>query len=155
MSQHLLILAVGITHAYLIHLLMTLPEFYRSEDWTVDEVVAHNSHFKYPPRISLDSADLTRHLQGCGEDGVPLVIEGLHKHPEWEAGLFNLEYFVGQVDSSASFTFFFWCIGLNNIRPACEGCPNTERQDSVRRTRPSFIETRLRIPKADGRLFTR
>ncbi|KAJ7824687.1 hypothetical protein B0H13DRAFT_2443554, partial [Mycena leptocephala] len=69
------------------------------QDWTLETLVRTSKNFYHVPRVrwsrtrstAAQAAQIQEH-EGANQ-GVPLVVEGLHKHPEWIQDKFTPEWF--------------------------------------------------------------
>jgi hypothetical protein len=66
------------------------------QDWTLETLVRTSKNFHHVPRIRgsrtrSTAAQIQEHEDA--NQGVPLVVEGLHKHPEWIQHKFTPEWF--------------------------------------------------------------
>lgn len=75
------------------HSLPAIPTITTS-GWTLETLIASGPRFKPVPRISMDlpQAETSLALHNHEESGIPLVLEGWHKHEGWPVDLFNLEW---------------------------------------------------------------
>lgn len=62
-------------------------------DWSLDNLVKYSDRFHPIPRISSSNSALTTKIDEFEKNGVPIIIEGLHKHPKWPKEQFNLDWF--------------------------------------------------------------
>jgi hypothetical protein len=74
-------------------------------DWTVESLVTSSSNFIQVPRVSASLSPtvlLTKVLEH-EKTGVPLIIDGWHKRPDWDNELFSMEGFVSDRTQSKSY----------------------------------------------------
>jgi hypothetical protein len=69
--------------------------FVSSKDWTVDALVKRGPRFREVPRVSAlqPLPKLVAAIETHERSGVPLIIEGWHKHPEWPKNKFTVDWF--------------------------------------------------------------
>ncbi|KAI0320738.1 hypothetical protein OF83DRAFT_1052549 [Amylostereum chailletii] len=69
------------------------PDLYTSEVWNLDDLVARSPRFHHVMRTPMSNC-LETGIQWYANTGEPLIIEGLHNHPDWRHVIFNLDWFV-------------------------------------------------------------
>ncbi|KAF8892491.1 hypothetical protein BD779DRAFT_1190079 [Infundibulicybe gibba] len=62
--------------------------------WSLEKLVSRSENFHHIRRVSATSTDLHTHIANYERDGIPLVIEGWHKHQYWPANLFDVDWFI-------------------------------------------------------------
>lgn len=64
-----------------------------SQDWTsAPALVKQGKRFELVPRVSISAHELSSTIQAHERSGVPLIIEGLHKHTEWPKDMFHIDW---------------------------------------------------------------
>ncbi|KAG5647260.1 hypothetical protein DXG03_000795 [Asterophora parasitica] len=61
-----------------------------TKDWSLNRILASGKNFQRVPRVS--STATTKKINESERNGLPLIIEGLHKHPEWKWTYFKPEW---------------------------------------------------------------
>ena len=64
-----------------------------TKGWTLDSLINKSINFHRVPRVSVLSHSLLQYIIDYEIYGVPLVIEGCHKHKNWNADEFTLDSF--------------------------------------------------------------
>lgn len=66
-----------------------------SKDWTVDALVKRGPRFQRVPRVSATApvSRLCSVIEDHERTGIPLIIEGWHKHRKWDKKLFTVDWF--------------------------------------------------------------
>ncbi|KAF9475840.1 hypothetical protein BDN70DRAFT_883160 [Pholiota conissans] len=65
-----------------------------TKNWTLGGILSQGSNFHAVHRVSILSDALSETILEYDAQGVPLVIEDFHKHPEWPQYLFTLDKFI-------------------------------------------------------------
>lgn len=85
-----------------------------TRNWTLKTILDQAPNFYAVDRVSAtsDALDLTEAVTHHEREGIPLVIEGVHKHPEWPQHVFTLDEFSngtspGMFNSSLQRLLFF------------------------------------------------
>ncbi|KAJ6496998.1 hypothetical protein C8R47DRAFT_972763 [Mycena vitilis] len=77
-----------------------------SREWTLEALVSHSKNFYPVPRVRWSPGRDTVKSQIRGHEdanqGVPLVVEGLHKHPGWKQDKFTPEWLQHNVPGNIS-----------------------------------------------------
>lgn len=63
-----------------------------TQHWTFDSIVKCGARFHPVPRISATEADLSALIDGHEQSGIPYIIEGWHKHPNWPKDKFHIDW---------------------------------------------------------------
>lgn len=66
--------------------------------WSLDEIHDEGDNFHLVERVSATAPDLLQKIKKYEANGVPLVIEGFHKHPKWPQRMFTIDQFVDTHD---------------------------------------------------------
>lgn len=75
-------------------------------DWTLEGILKKGSRLKLVPRVSaLDQEAMTKAIKEHERSGVPLIIEGWHKHRGWEAGLLDIEWLLRNKGNEGKYFF--------------------------------------------------
>jgi hypothetical protein len=66
-----------------------------SEGWTVDKLVGSAQRFRKVPRVSAlaSTQTLLSAIEDYERSGIPLIIEGWHKHQNWPKDIFSVHWF--------------------------------------------------------------
>jgi hypothetical protein len=64
-----------------------------TKGWTLNSLINKSINFHRVPRVSVLSDSLSQCIKDYETSGVPLVIEGCHKHPKWSTEEFTLDSF--------------------------------------------------------------
>jgi hypothetical protein len=66
-----------------------------SKDWTVDALVKRGPRFQKVPRVSATAPipQLCSAIEHHERNGIPLIIEGWHRHRKWDKKLFTVDWF--------------------------------------------------------------
>jgi hypothetical protein len=64
-----------------------------TKGWSLNSLINQSINFHRVPRVSVLSDTLLQSVDDHETFGVPLVIEGCHKHPNWRAEEFTLDSF--------------------------------------------------------------
>lgn len=69
------------------------PHKIQAKDWSLEHLLS-NTNFRSVRRVSalLPTSRLLHELESHERDGLPLIIEGWHKHPQWPKDLFDMEW---------------------------------------------------------------
>ena len=65
-----------------------------TKGWTLDGIIEEGDNFHHVERVSATAPDLLDKIKKSEANGVPLVIEGFHKHPKWPQHMFTIDQFV-------------------------------------------------------------
>ena len=71
-----------------------------TKGWSLNSLIDRNINFHRVPRVSVLSDSLLQSIDDFEKSGVPLVIEGCHKHPKWSTEEFTMDSFVSSSSSS-------------------------------------------------------
>jgi hypothetical protein len=63
-----------------------------SAGWSLNELVTRGRRFCEIPRVSVSDQNLEVTIRRHEASGVPLVIEGMHKHETWPNAMFNIQW---------------------------------------------------------------
>jgi hypothetical protein len=72
---------------------MQSQNFYEIQDWSLNKLLSKSKRFRPVPRIMASSPDLANALDDYERSGIPLIVEGVHKHGRWHADMFNPTWF--------------------------------------------------------------
>ncbi|CAA7271539.1 unnamed protein product [Cyclocybe aegerita] len=61
--------------------------------WSLDGLLARGNNFHHARRVRATSSQLSDILKDHEQNGIPLVVEGLHEHRNWKKDMFALERF--------------------------------------------------------------
>ena len=64
-----------------------------TKGWSLNSLINRSINFHRVPRVSVLSDTLLQAIDDHETYGVPLVIEGCHKHPKWSTEGFTLDSF--------------------------------------------------------------
>lgn len=67
--------------------------FVSSKGWTVDTLVGRGPRFQKVPRVSARSPRLFSKIKEHERSGIPLIIQGWHKHGKWPKEMFTVDWF--------------------------------------------------------------
>lgn len=65
-----------------------------TKGWILDEIIEEGDNFHHVERVSATAPDLLDKIKKYETNGVPLVIEGFHKHSKWPQRMFTIDEFV-------------------------------------------------------------
>ena len=66
--------------------------FLTSAGWSLNELVTRGPRFREIPRVSVSDQNLEATIRQHEASGVPLVIEGIHKHETWPIAMFDIQW---------------------------------------------------------------
>jgi hypothetical protein len=66
--------------------------FLTSAGWSLNELLARGRRFREIPRVSVSDQCLDVIIRQHETSGVPLVIEGMHKHETWPIAMFDIQW---------------------------------------------------------------
>ena len=66
--------------------------FLTSAGWSLNELVTRGRRFREIPRVSVSDQNLGVTIRQHEASGVPLVIEGMHKHETWPVAMFDIQW---------------------------------------------------------------
>jgi len=82
---------------------MSTPRFMIStKGWSLDTLLELSPNFRAARRVSATSSTVSDTLKEYERKGVPLVVEGFHKHPEWPQEMFSLDSFAEASNSNGT-----------------------------------------------------
>jgi hypothetical protein len=64
-----------------------------TKGWTLNSLINKSINFHRVSRVSVLSDTMLQFIDDHEKSGVPLVIEGCHKHPMWSTDEFTLDSF--------------------------------------------------------------
>ncbi|KAF8163484.1 hypothetical protein B0H34DRAFT_781185 [Crassisporium funariophilum] len=64
-----------------------------TKGWSLDTLIEKGDNFQQVHRVSAASSSLLETIVEFDKKGIPLVLEGWHKHPNWPHDKFTPEYF--------------------------------------------------------------
>lgn len=64
-----------------------------TKGWTLNSLINQSINFHRVPRVSVLSDSLLQCIDDYEKSGVPMVIEGCHKHPQWSTEELTLDSF--------------------------------------------------------------
>ncbi|KAI0064565.1 hypothetical protein BV25DRAFT_1881865 [Artomyces pyxidatus] len=73
---------------------MAQRDFVTSADWTLESLLAMGPRFRPVSRIAISDPDLDTYLLDYERTDIPMVIEGLEKHPKWPSEMFDIQWFL-------------------------------------------------------------
>jgi hypothetical protein len=93
------------------------------KDWTLESLVRKSKNFHHVPRVRWSAgtsteAQIRRH--DLASPGIPLVVEGLHKHPGWLQDEFTPEWF--EASGPGAPRRVIWRV-LTDLLSRCYQCP--------------------------------
>jgi len=66
--------------------------FLTSAGWSLNELLARGRRFREIPHVSVSDQSLDVIIRQHEASGVPLVIEGMHKHETWPTAMFDIHW---------------------------------------------------------------
>jgi hypothetical protein len=66
--------------------------FLTSAGWSLNGLLARGRRFREIPRVSVSDQSLDVTIRQHEASGVPLVIEGMHKHETWPIAMFDIQW---------------------------------------------------------------
>ncbi|KAJ3503771.1 hypothetical protein NLJ89_g8285 [Agrocybe chaxingu] len=64
-----------------------------TDGWSLDGLLAQGKNFRHIRRVRAASSRLSEILKDHEQNGIPLVVEGLHEHRKWKNDMFTMECF--------------------------------------------------------------
>jgi hypothetical protein len=66
-----------------------------TKGWTFESVLQHGERFRPIERIkaTASEADIQKAIRRYEDEGIPMIIEGWHKHEQWPKDMFSLDFF--------------------------------------------------------------
>ena len=61
--------------------------------WTLDSILQSSKRFHLVPRVPCSNVGLQAAIDAYEDSGVPLIIEGWHKHEKWPKDMFGIDSF--------------------------------------------------------------
>ncbi|KAF9246293.1 hypothetical protein BU15DRAFT_40296 [Melanogaster broomeanus] len=60
--------------------------------WDIKEILARSQNFHPMHRVHYSSPEAETFISGYEKSGIPVIVEGWHRHPRWPKSMFNVEW---------------------------------------------------------------
>jgi hypothetical protein len=73
-----------------------------TKGWSLDSLISSSRNFYPVDRVPASSSELSQFIKDHERNGLPLVVEGFHRHNSWPTKMFTLEGFEEHSKSSGN-----------------------------------------------------
>jgi methionine synthase II (cobalamin-independent) len=77
-----------------------------TKGWSLDSLISSSRTFRAVDRVPASSSELSEVIKDHERTGLPLVVEGFHRHENWPTKMFTIEGFEKYSESSGIYFAF-------------------------------------------------